>query len=846
MVLPVLLASLVVAASPTLYDTPHHQSPVRNVPGDLVVLPGADLGAGSEVVYRRVFGGATPTPPATLPSSNTANLGLLEVSTGSYVNAPDAIVARQPTVMQPRATYALWVAEEGSRGPTYSNPTLIGDPRPLWSSPGFVYETQPRAGTDRRLRVVGRNLERVFWFGVPKPAKVRLTGPSGTYDFYADPPQPALEHYVIEGELPQDMAPGDYTVSISLDWLTWYDAPEASLRVSEDPDPKPIFAITDYEDAEHPCQPGDGIDDTWCVKQALVDAALAGRGVVFFDDGTWDLGQPEDALEPGILGNNPHHGLLVPSNVDLMGTDRDLSRILKHPTWTNITVFTLLGRSDVADLHFDELVPQGEVPTQTGMLRLGNLHWTPVPQPVERVDGVGVHDCRFTNMFYAVVDGSWPIGDLLFRDNETQAYHTALYIGGDTTNPDARFALEDAVVTDNVFWPGDYVGAYDSAGVPRQGTIATQLGASRRVDFSRNLTDGTVNGGWRASHFWHMSGANEMMLVSHNVGTCTSDKAGDGEFIAFDGNHNLTGFRGAVDVVSATSSTVVSAEAWRESDPDLYGDLWAVIVDGTGGGQARRIAAYDLGAQPTIEVEPNWDVAPVAGDSKLLVTDAYWSVHTVANEVYDDALVGGCAKSNPVGPGKGGVMGWAGATFDSTIEGNVGVESDGIMSHSSYAAVEYYDYIDGNGEPAQLWMNWKATPVYASEIRGNIIDREYAWDPNPLAPSSVGGIHLWYDAEPSAPNPVMGYGVVVAHNEVYDADSGYDGSITLRNSWLMPPMPGPAYRAAVIFDNIVDGATWGVSIPHPHAHGTVLRSNVDLGASPALVEDLGTNTATLP
>ncbi len=858
------------AQAPEVYTTPHYQSPVRGGPGDLIVIPGHRLERGAQVVYMQFSGPTPPPPPTSVPSANTAAQGTLWTPDAggedAFGNAPLSITGQLPSVMDSSATYALYVQNPDSEPDEWSKPVVINDARPLWASPDLMHVNVNGFGGDRVLRITGRNLERMVTGGIAVPPKVRLSGPSpAPIELVALPADPDLEHYVVEVEVPAGLAVGIYDIELSMDWVHWRELPSNTLEIRADPIPKVIFAVHEYGDDEHPCQPDDGVDDTWCIREALIDAAVLGQGEVFFEDGQWDLIDPLEALQSPFLGWSTHHGLLVPPNVDLVGTHRDHARIVKHPQWDTLVVFTLLGGNRVHDLHFDEQIvgepsgsdpfheePLAGAPTSTYFLQIGHIPWTPVPYEIEEVREVAIYDCRMTDMAHGMSDGGWPISRLYIHNNEFQVYHTAINLGG-ANNDAVNFTIEDAVVADNIFYPGDYISADRT-----QGTIATQLGAGRRVDFSRNFTDGRINGGWRASHFWHMSGSQEMLLVSDNLAYCTSDKAGDGEFIAFDGNRDHPGFEGMVAVLDADESKVMVDGQWRVPDTRSYLDHWLVVVDGTGVGQARKIVDYTEDEQPRIVVDPPFDVAPDP-TSRVVAIRGYWSAYIVANEVHDD-LASGCSKSNPIGvTGKGGVIGSTGGTWDSTIEANVQVEADGIVLHSGYSGVDVFDpptwlpqcdpndpQFDPSLNCAPVYMGYRTTVKYAVEVVANDVDGEYAWNvwPNP---SSVGGVRLMYDAEPTFQNPVLGYNVVVADNSIRQSDSGYLGAITLRRSWHMPETWRPAYLAATIFDNLVADADWGIALPHPEALATALADNVqDVLQTPAGVQDLAAETWTLP
>ncbi|MBL4684354.1 MAG: hypothetical protein JKY37_07175 [Nannocystaceae bacterium] len=769
-------------AAPKVFNTKHHQSPVRADPGDLLVLPGAGFQDGSEVVYLAVSNDVAPAV-VPIPTSNTANMGMLEVvqpgsGEDSFNNAPDSMVVRLPTVMREHQTYALWVlAPDG----TYSEPILINDPRPLWSSPGVAYKTLSIGSMDRKLRVVGRNLERTsrrYW---TRPALVRLTGPTTSYLLWADAPDQDLEHYVVDASLPANLAVGEYEIEISVDWFNWHAVPENTLRVVDDTKPPVYFRVSDYSTATRACQPDDQESDTECIREAIADAAafavanpLSKGGVVWFKPGQWDL-MDVDIAEI--------FGLVVPQRVHLEGESADNTLLARDQSWEPRTVFTLQGHTEVSNLHFHEVVGEsGEPLLNADFFRLGHDADRVAENMAESIEMIVVHDNKFTDMFSAFGDGGLPVKDLFITDNEFRAYHTALYLHG-TENPRAMFTLSDVVIADNYFEPG----AYDPDDQPSQGTLATSMGASRRMDFSRNDSNGRVYGGWRAAYFWHMAGAHEMLLVSENTASCTSEKGGDGEFLSFDGNKDVRGFTRMAEVTAAGPTYVRVGTPWLTDDD--YNDHWVVVVEGEGLGQARRIVSYtpnDEGPNPSMEVTPAWDVIPVIGDSKVIVTRGYWSMYSVANEV-DNVSCGDANDQN-----KGGVIAWYGATFDSTVENNVQLRSSGIELASAYIV----DSRDGASPHIGL--------VYASEIRSNIIEGEYN-----SKPGSLGGIRLWYGASRNAPSAITGYNVSVSHNSIFEANALGSGAswaaIIVRLSWHRSLESQEQYKATTIHNNYITG-----------------------------------------
>src|SRR5262245_52216350 len=94
------------AAAPLLYRQPAHQSPVRDGPDDLLLLPGYGLSADDTVVYQAVRDGLPAAHPAQVPTDSTAEAGVAQVVSH---NAPYSLTVLLPETLRPDQTYALWV-----------------------------------------------------------------------------------------------------------------------------------------------------------------------------------------------------------------------------------------------------------------------------------------------------------------------------------------------------------------------------------------------------------------------------------------------------------------------------------------------------------------------------------------------------------------------------------------------------------------------------------------------------------------------------------------------------------------------------------------------------------------
>jgi len=319
------------------------------------------------------------------------------------------------------------------------------------------------------------------------------------------------------------------------------------------------------------------------------------------------------------------------------------------------------------------------------------------------------------------------------------------------------------------------------------------LGAGFRLDFSGNTADGASKDflydsrdatGWRAGFFWAMNNNIEQVLVSENLLTCTGDKIGDGEAIAFDNNANTFAFGGATTVDRANSDSIVvsSALAARQHGRDVplatyYVGQWIQLVNGTGMGQARRVIGYSTDAATgltTIRVAPAWDVVPVPGSGRAAMGRENWQVYVVDNTVDNRQPL--CRKSNRSRRVAGAIGFWA-QSADSLIAGNRQYDSDGIFLHEVYAAAEH--------TCADCTMMGFFS--FFIDIRANLIDGEFDWM-NDCSRSGIGiGVAAadWVDKTP----PVVSFGISVSHNRIRRADQQYGGAIAVVNTWTAGPEP---------------------------------------------------------
>ena len=763
------------AAPPRLYSQPAYQSPVHAEPDDLLLLPGDGLAAGDTVVYEALADTArNPVPPEPVPPIPNALAGTVPVI--SYASVPYSLTVRLPDSLRSDQSYALWVR---NRLGQWSNPIRINDARPLWFTPAYVYATAPLPALPRELKLVGRNLQ-------PAPGAstvVRLSGPQSLTLAAADEDltASAIDHYVAKVTLPPRLQPGEYRVSLSRDGVSWVTLAD-QLTVRPDPRPAAEFAVDAA--AYGGCRPGDGLDDTPCILRAIEAAHAAGGGTVVFGPGVWDLADGGDSAV------DAYDGIVVPPGVNLAGAGARLSRLVRHQEWNRAPmqpVFTLSGRNTVRALSFADarLHQPGDPVAPT--LQLGKAYYRADAGAARSVDDLIISGNVFDKVYLAIRDGGLPIARLLVTGNVFGAYASDVELSGNLFDMVDKFRVDDSVIAYNLFEPGSYLDLAKKTGV-----TASQIGASYHLDFSHNVADGASTDylnspddarGWRAAFFWHMNNNQEMLLVSQNQASCTGDKIGDGEAIAYDNNANTFAFDKARNVLRATADTVTvqGPLQGRQNNRDVplesyYVGHWIQVGQGRGLGQVRKIASYriDPSGSVTFTVAPAWDVAPEAGAGLISVGREFWQMYTVGNRI--DHRQPLCQKSNRSQP-KGGVIGLWAQTSDSAVEGNRQYDTDGILYLQSYSAVD----------PEQPeFTSWTFFQSFL-EIRGNRIEGKYDWD----ADCSSSGIMGAQSAAPTpaSPPPTVGYGVSIARNTVVHADGAHGGAISIALAWTAGPPP---------------------------------------------------------
>jgi hypothetical protein len=756
-------------AAPELLRTPGFQEPARAAPDDLLFIAGAGFQPGDRVVYEAVAARAAGHPES-VPNESSTKAGTADVV---RVDADHrAIVARFPDAVNADTVYRVWVVTAEDE---WSAPICVNDPRPGWISPDYVYASSPRPGLRRQIRIVGRNLS----LSSRQPGSIRLQGPA-VYELVATtgPDAPTqLHEYVAEADLPATLAIGKYKISIRRPGERWVDLAEQTLEVRPNPKPEARFQLTDQRFGG--CQAGTA-DASDCLLKALAAARAAGGASITIPAGQWNLAAQSAA------------GFEIPPGVSLRGAGPQRTSIkwlVRTHSDVRSPLLTLTGRNLIEGIAFSDAETFASTDRVRPVIRLG------APGDTAALDDIVIADSRFTRVGMAILESGRPLHHLLVVHNEFGAWQEAIYLAHTAE-------VEDSVFRWNHFLPGSYldIGAH-------QGSIASEIGASHRMDFSDNFADGAATGalqamadqpGFRAAFFWNLTGNHEQLLIAGNRIECPGDKAGDGEAVSFDDNGNTPGFEAAQAIESAGADWVRVAERLsdqhpeRHMQPEQFIGHWVLLVDGRGLGQTRKITAVITdrnGSNTTLRVRPAWDVPPATG-SRLVVSEQFWQTYVVGNEVRQDSPT--CRKSNLNGPFGGSITLWA-PFSDSVIDANRQIGTSGINFNQMYSA------------QARSCASCRRAIAFqtALEIRNNVIDGEYDW----FSDCSKSGITGTFAASPTpeSPPPRLSFGVQVDHNDISHADGLRGGAIDIALSWYSGPPPGdwPMVDHLLVFHNFI-------------------------------------------
>ena len=783
------LAISAAAAAPQVLHTPGYESPVRGDPDDLLMIAGTGFHPTDRVVYQAMD--VAPTRPRIVPATSTVEAGIAPVV--QHDNPPYALTVRLPSEMQKGRAYRLWVVTAKNE---WSEALSINDPRPQWVTPGYVYSTVDLAGLGRVIRVVGRNLAGVAGHRL----KIRLRGTDqSSYMLTTQVPtndSEAVQSYVATAALPARLSPGLYSISVRRDSLDWVELADQKLEVRPDPPTLPTYPVDDP--VYGGCHPDDAADDSSCFARAIEAAGRAGGGIVQIPPGHWDV----------TTGTRDIDGFVLPRNVHLRGAGADISFIWRHGPVSGRrpnALFTLTGHNSVANLTFSDEWRFHSLPESRPVIQLGTM---PVSDESKSgvshlVEDIVISDNAFLHVGRGITDEAGrPIARLFIVRNRFGGYSHGIDMPGNRVLTWEPFGIEDSVVRGNRFVPGSYVDLSI-----KQGVMASGMGAAHRVDFSANVADGTTAEnlqdpddppGFRAGFFWNTNNSVERLLISQNQISCSGDKVGDGEAIAFDDSGNTVGFQGTVTITAAgpdwitVRGKLLSEQVHTPIPANYYSNgHWVQVAAGRGIGQTRKITAYTQDATTstvTFHVAPAWDIVPGGSDSRIFVARHTWQVEVVDNDIEQRRPP--CHKSNPAGPYGGAIVIWTTAT-DLSVEANQQWDTDGILFMHTYDAPT----------PSCLTCANRLFFHTGLEIRGNRVDGEYDWSSD----CSEAGIRSTFGAPPTpeSPPPVQGLGVSISHNIVSHSDGLRGGGIDIAVAAFTGPPPGnwPFIENLLVFHN---------------------------------------------
>lgn len=789
------------ATSPVLYRQNAYQSPVHGDPDDLLLLAGYGLSSDDAVVYQIARSDRDlATPPANVSDKPTEESGFAPIVSAN--NVPYSLTVRLPQELQKDTSYALWVRTKDGE---WSKPIRINDARPLWISPAYAYSTGTIGSLPRYLKVIGRNLQ-------PAPGKqtrVKLIGPQTfilptTVEIAGVASPPSLADFVAHIELPKSLLVGHYKIAVSRDETNWVELEGQTLEVRADLAQRKRFRVDDPHFGG--CVANDNQDDAKCIAKAINAARLEGGGTVVFGPGTWDL------VNSGDLDLTATEGIAVPSGIDLIGGESGTTKIVRRERWSAAgptAAFTLYGPNAVHGFTFEDSRRYQAGDWQIGFLQLGPNSERLTAQRIavgRYVKGINIYGNVFDKTYAAIADGGLPLKELAITHNEFGSFRVSINIAGNQYNTADKFAIDDAVIAFNTFKPGSWLDTKN-----HQGTMASELGAGHHVDFSDNIADGASADymyagdtavGWRAAFFWHMASNQEMLLVSNNQATCTGDKIGDGEAIAYDNNGNTFAFDTAKETLRATinSITVAGPLQTRQNNRDVpvasyYVGHWIQVGAGPGIGQVRKISGYQIdpaNGEVTFRVAPEWDVIPTSEKTKINVGREFWQVYTVGNRI--DHRQPLCQKSNRSDPKGGAISIWA-QTADSATSNNLQLDTDGILFRTLFSAK------DAACSDCYQGTNY----INFMEIHDNRIIGEYSSSDGCSSSGIFGSIAAGVGATPLTP----GYGISISGNTISSADTKYSGSIAIMPTWYQGPKPNrwPLIDSLLIQHNEISSPT---------------------------------------
>ncbi|HVY22539.1 MAG TPA: hypothetical protein VG962_04230 [Steroidobacteraceae bacterium] len=642
-------------------------------------------------------------------------------------------------------------------------------------------------------------------------------------------------------KLPSHLPAGLYHVDYSDDGQHWSSVEDQTLQVVDQPSQAEVLELD--SPAYGKCKPDDDADDTPCLIRAL-HAAQSTGATVHLGRGIWDFS--------GVVIHN--ECIVVPGNVSMTGEADGSSTVNYHPASdaSHRALLCLSGNNHLQHLRFTQTATTSAAQPHA-FVQLGTVDAHSVP---ETVSNIVVSRNDFTNSNAAIIDSGHALRNLTIVNNLFSIDGTALNLNGNRYMVSTTFLIADTTITQNVFMPPEHA-PLD----PQHGPIAAELGASLRMNFSRNRV--TVNSanhygkqGWRAGFFWSMNGNNTNLLIAENSVEC-SGAGGDGEAIALDSNANTYGYAGLQSVIAADNRSISVAavpndrqNGQRVDVNNYYTGHWLQIVSGTGIGQSRQIVGYQLDRvhqSARYFVQPAFSVIPSSEDSRIIITRLFNNAMILGNTIDNrNSQCSHHSRTRNQDINAGSISLWA-PSVGTIIAHNVQYQTNGIMVQHTYSV------------PAQGCRQCENSVIrqQSLEIVGNNISGTFHI-PGICAKT---GIHLRVGAAPTPDHlpPLLNLGTRISQNQIQASQSDLlDGGIGVPLVWYYGPAQfhGSLLLGVIIEDNRIAGMenstdsdscpikkySVGINLSIPHATNySHLHDNQCNGLRKTLV-DHGSNT----
>lgn len=649
-------------------------------PDQTLLLTGGVFGNQPRIEMAHLPDGAAGLPPAAAPAVPVwAGLDALQPNDGS-------VKARIPKAW-PRGVYAVRITSGGSAGDIH----LVNAPDPWWMQGDQGSAASPGGW----LRIFGRNMD----LNADGPAAPGVQAALLADGRVAQVLKAAQgDSFSLRFDIPAAVAPGAYSIHVHNGHggpAAWRACPANTVDFSET-GTFPIRPKAAWPDRVYDVSTFAGADAQARARAALAEARRNGGGTVYFPAGTWEL---TDSLR-------------IPDRVLLKGKSREEVRLV----WTPGAHIKESDALLVGETFAAEELTLAERPSarSRGHVILAG----------HRSDGFRVHRVRL---------------DLAQKDSLDIHKRAVILCRG------RNFSITDNVIDGAV---GGFASEIREGAGPTMGRVSGNRFRVYRLGVAiiaqRGGSDGTVvednslitlgsdfnegpyshlatyGGAYAQNHYFARNRTSSVIESTRNAWT-------------FDGSDGT--YFGKPVSVSGTRLRLrhpLRHELGGKEPPPEYVGASVHILDGTGAGQYRRLAAF---SGPDIDVDRPWDIPPDTGSvisvvtfmGRALVVDnafedraeyisAYYSAADVVfsgNRVaYPDGSVGGTFSASGGHVHAGVLPNWHFQCLNNVIfSGKVSMDSKGTAFNpkADYSVRLGLDY---------SW--YKGPNARASIFRGNV------------------------------------------------------------------------------------------------------------------------------